>query len=79
MVARNRSYLRERFGEAFDLRNNSWQFIRDLLESIPNVTNGTTAPTTTPEKVGDYFVDTSAKKLYFATGTASSSDWTAVN
>ena len=42
-------------------------------------TSGTSAPGTTPRFVGQLYVDTTAKKLYFATGTASSSDWTAAN
>lgn len=41
--------------------------------------SGTSAPASTPGKVGDIFVDTSAKKLYFATGIASSADWTIAN
>ena len=45
----------------------------------PIITSGTSAPATTPNKVGDIFVDTSAKKLYFATGTSSSADWTIAN
>lgn len=45
----------------------------------PTISSGTSAPATTPAKVGDMFVDTTGKKLYFATGTASSTDWTIVN
>lgn len=43
------------------------------------VSTGTAAPATTPFAVGDEFVDTSGKKIYFATGTSSSSDWTITN
>lgn len=42
-------------------------------------TNGTTAPSSTPSYIGQFYVDTSAKKLYFSTGTASSADWTIAN
>lgn len=45
----------------------------------PTVSTGTAAPATTPTKVGDIFVDTTNKKLYFATGTTNSSDWTIAN
>lgn len=52
----------------------------DALESgTPTISSGTAAPGTTPGKVGDNYVDTTAKKLYFATGTASSADWTIAN
>ena len=36
---------------------------------------GIAAPTTTPDFAGNIFVDTTAGRIYFATGTASSSDW----
>ena len=37
------------------------------------------APTITPSYVWQQFVDTVAKKIYFATGTESSDDWTIMN
>ena len=40
---------------------------------------GTSAPAITPEYVGQQFIDTSAKKVYVATGTSSSLDWTILN
>lgn len=49
------------------------------ISSSPTISSGTSAPATTPTKVGDIFVDTTAKKLYFATGTTNSSDWTIAN
>lgn len=49
------------------------------ISCSPTISSGTSAPATTPAKVGDIYVDTSAKKLYFATGTSSSSDWTIAN
>lgn len=50
----------------------SWQ-------NVPVISSGTAAPATTPTKVGDIYVDTTNKKLYFATGIASSADWTIAN
>jgi hypothetical protein len=44
-----------------------------------NVLTGTEAPSSTPTSVGQLFVDTVAKKLYFAAGTTNSSDWIIVN
>lgn len=46
---------------------------------VPNITSGIIAPASTPVKVGDMYIDTVAKKLYIATGTSSSSDWTITN
>lgn len=40
---------------------------------------GTAAPATTPAAVGIQFVDTTNKKIYVATGTSSSADWTILN
>lgn len=40
---------------------------------------GTAAPATTPSAIGDIFVDSTNKKMYVATGTASSADWTILN
>lgn len=47
---------------------------------LPNVPlSGVAAPAVTPRYVGDLFIDTSARKLYFAVGTASSADWEIAN
>lgn len=43
------------------------------------VGSGTVAPSTTPHRIGQFYVDTVADKLYFSTGTASSADWIAAN
>lgn len=45
----------------------------------PAISSGTAAPETTPGKVGDIYVDTTAHKLYFADGTSSSSNWVIAN
>jgi hypothetical protein len=47
--------------------------------SIPIISTGTAAPGTTPTKVGNIYVDTNNKKLYFAVGTGSSADWIIAN
>jgi hypothetical protein len=49
------------------------------LQSCPVISIGTAAPATTPSKVGNVFIDTTNKKIYFATGVGSSADWTIVN
>ena len=53
--------------------------IQTQLGTKPTISSGTSAPASTPGKVGDIFVDTSAKKLYFAAGTSSSADWIIAN
>lgn len=54
--------------------NGSWQ-----NNAAPTITSGIIAPASTPGKIGDLYVDTSAGKLYFAKGTASSADWIITN
>ena len=60
-----------------------YRWFQDLFTFIdtktPEIYTDNTAPTSTPRKVGDMFVDTSANKVYVATGTSSSSDWTILN
>ena len=48
----------------------------NLLGDAPQISSGTSAPATTPSKVGDVFVDTNNNNTYVATGTSSSADWT---
>lgn len=45
----------------------------------PTVSTGTATPSSTPTKIGDIYIDTTAKKLYFASGTSSSADWIIAN
>jgi hypothetical protein len=49
------------------------------ISCSPTISSGTSAPATTPTKVGDMFVDTTGKKIYVATGVSSSGDWTILN
>jgi hypothetical protein len=62
------------------VRNNvTAETIQEISDSMPLISSGTTAPSSTPEKVGDVYLDTTAKKVYFATGTTDENDWTIVN
>lgn len=47
--------------------------------TAPSVTSDVGAPTTTPARIGNIYVDTSAGKGYIAAGTSSSTDWKALN
>ena len=48
---------------------------RHVDQKTPEISQGTAAPTTTPRKIGDIFIDTSTPNVYIAKGTASSADW----
>jgi hypothetical protein len=50
-----------------------------IEEGNPNIFSGTAAPNFTPSKIGDVYIDTSAKKAYTAMGTTNSSDWVILN
>ena len=50
----------------------------DLSWKQDKATSGSTAPSTTPTYVWQQYIDTTANKMYVATGTSSSSDWTEV-
>ena len=45
----------------------------------PLISEGTTAPSSTPSRIGLFYIDTVAEKVYMSTGTTSSANWTALN
>lgn len=47
--------------------------------TAPVISSGSDAPTSTPAKVGDIYVDTTNYKTYIAKGSSSSSDWVKQN
>lgn len=49
--------------------------IDSQLSTKPNISSGAGAPTSTPVKVGDIYIDTTGDDAYIAVGTASSTDW----
>lgn len=50
-----------------------------LLGLAPTIYQGIVAPTSTPNKVGDMYIDTVLKKVYVSVGTANSGDWEILN
>lgn len=50
-----------------------------LLGLAPTISQGIVAPTSTPAKVGDVYVDTILRQVYVAVGTTSSADWELLN
>lgn len=71
-------YMLNTSGDTIPVRILSSQKI-DGDTVYPNISYGTSAPSSTPAKIGNIYINTSAKKLYIATGTSSSSDWTITN
>ncbi len=56
--------------------------IGDDLTAVENkqvVQTGSGAPGTTPNFVGEFYIDTTGPTVYFAAGTGSSADWVALN
>lgn len=51
----------------------------DITGNVSTLIISTSTPTTAPNFIGQQYIDTTNKKLYFATGTSSSSDWTIAN
>jgi len=45
----------------------------------PEITYGVIAPTSTPARVGDLYVNTATSRIYFANGTTSSANWIYAN
>ena len=52
--------------------NSAWL---DIKYSIPTALQGVTVPSSTPEYLGQMYVDTALGVAYIACGTSSSSDW----
>jgi len=64
---------------ALSVNNNFADSKGNVTINSPTISTGTAAPLSTPTKVGDIYVDTTNKKLYFAAGTSSSADWIIAN
>lgn len=56
-----------------------FQNVYQTISKSPNVYTGSGSPSTAPIKVGDFYINTSASKVYIATGTATSGSWTVLN
>lgn len=49
--------------------------LKALVDVLVAPTSGAGAPGSTPTVIGQIYVDTTAKRMYIATGTGSSADW----
>ena len=61
-------YSKDDAGNEYNLTNSA----------TPTISSGSGAPSSTPGKIGDLYIDTVAPALYAAKGAASSADWFAV-
>jgi hypothetical protein len=59
--------------------NEELRQLRNSVDRAPMVYTGTAAPTTTPQKIGDVFIDSTNHKVYISDGTTDSTDWVALN
>jgi hypothetical protein len=50
-----------------------------VRRTIPMISSGSGVPATTPTFLGEMYIDSDAKDIYIAGGTASSADWKKVN
>lgn len=50
-----------------------------LLGLAPTIYSGIITPTSTPNKIGDTYIDTILGKVYVSVGTSSSTDWKILN
>jgi hypothetical protein len=61
------------------LLNENMRKLRDDADHAPRICTGVAAPTSTPQKKGDMFLNTVLGKVYVSTGTSASSDWKILN
>lgn len=50
-----------------------------FLRLAPTISQGIVAPTSTPSKVGNMYIDTVLGKVYVSTGVTNSADWKILN
>ena len=65
--------------ESLAILNENMRRLRDDADHAPRIYTGIVAPTSTPQKKGDMYLDTVAEKVYVATNTDDSGDWIILN
>jgi len=79
MTIRTRANLATDIATIDDGGSNTAAEVRSLITNTVDsgsvVSSGAGAPATTPEAVGDIYIDTTADTVYVATDTVSSADW----
>lgn len=73
------SQVEDKGGQLTPIWLNWFNNIFRYLNLAPVIGTGIVAPTSVPQKVGDMYVDIVNKKIYSATGTTTSGDWTVLN
>lgn len=66
-------------GTNFYLSPNASRKTIQYKDDSPNISSGSSAPSTTPDKIGDIYIDTVSHKIYVADGVVNSSNWIIVN
>lgn len=64
--------------EAYEVKQNGELMFKQDIISVPNlpiITTGIIAPISTPTKIGDTYIDTTASKIFTSKGTVNSDDW----
>lgn len=56
-----------------------FQNVYSSINLKATISSGAGAPATTPSKVGDIYINTSAGKVYVSTGTVTSGSWAILN
>lgn len=57
----------------------NFQNVYSAINSKPSISSGAGVPALAPVKVGDIYINTSAGKVYIATGTANSGSYAILN
>lgn len=55
--------------------NEELRKLRNGVDRAPMIYTGTAAPDTTPQKIGDLFIDTTNHNVYVSDGTTDSTNW----
>jgi len=59
--------------------NTNARIVTPEVSCSPTISTGTTAPSSTPTKIGNIYINTTASDIYISKGTSNSSDWLQVN
>ncbi len=58
---------------------NFFNWVVRRFRVTPEISSGIIAPTSTPTKIGNIYIDTVLGKVYISTGTTNSADWKILN
>ena len=79
IVPRSGTKIADKDGVTAPVFLNWFGLVYKAIFDSPTVYKGIVAPTTTPNRIGDFFIDTVHAKVYCSTGLTSSADWKILN